>query len=112
MTLRGYCVKKYNKLVRNKIPQIICSEHRKCSVRTLSKSELAMALRKKMSEEANEFERNGDIHELADILEIIHAYLQVKGMEFSVLEQIRIRKKKENGGFSRRLYLIEAEPRQ
>ncbi|MDD5326418.1 MAG: nucleoside triphosphate pyrophosphohydrolase [Phycisphaerae bacterium] len=74
---------KYNKLVRDKVPRLISSEQRNCSVRKLNGSELMMALRKKMLEEAKEFERAGDMDELADILEVIYAYLKAKGIEFS-----------------------------
>ena len=98
---------KHNKLVRDKIPEIIRADGKKCTVRVLEHSEMLNALSKKLREEVDEYLDAHDPEELADILEVIYAAAKCAGLTKAELEQMREAKAEKNGGFRDRLYLIE-----
>ena len=79
----------HNKLVRDKIPEIIEEEGKVCVYRQLEPVELNNALVEKLSEEGGEFLDSLDIEELADILEVIHALIDVNGYSYRDVEKIR-----------------------
>ena len=103
----------YNKLVRDRIPQIIEASGKTCTTRILDPSEHLHEIKTKMQEEALEFQQAANdkdaIEELADILELVHAALDVYGVSFDVLEEVRQHKKDKRGGFAEGIYLIEVE---
>lgn len=100
----------YNKLVRDKIPQIIESSGKQCSVRVLDDVEYDGVLKIKMQEELNEFLESTDLgqqmEELADLLEVVYSFAQSKGIELDELDNIRLKKRNERGGFSNRIMLV------
>ncbi|EON72504.1 nucleoside triphosphate pyrophosphohydrolase [Lysinibacillus sphaericus] len=103
----------YNKLVRDLIPQVIEATGKTCVTRVLEPSELLNEIKAKMQEEALEFQEatspKDAIEELADILELVHTVLDVYGVTYEQIEQIRVQKKEQRGGFSEGIYLIEVE---
>ncbi|MGG4147256.1 nucleoside triphosphate pyrophosphohydrolase [Paenibacillus algorifonticola] len=103
-------MKTYNKLVRDKIPQIIQASGKHCSFRVLNEAEYEKALKEKIQEELNEFLEAGDqqeqLEELADLLEVIYSFAHSKGVGREDMERIRERKKEERGGFYERLWLM------
>lgn len=98
---------KYNKLVRDKIPEIIKSNGQECTVEILSDSQYLEKLELKLDEELAEFHKDKNIEELADLLEVIYAIAQAKGVSFNELENIRIGKQRERGRFSEKILLKE-----
>jgi len=102
-------VKTYNKLVRDGIPEIIKASGGVPKTRILSDAEYNNALAKKLREEADEYIKDPNVKELADILEVIHAILETQGKSFSELENVRKQKAKERGSFSKRLFLETVE---
>lgn len=103
----------YNKLVRDLIPQVMEAEGKTYSIRELEQGEHLEEIKVKMQEEAIEFleavSPKEAIEELADILELIHTAIQMYGVSYEQLEQIRIQKKTQRGGFSKGIYLIEVK---
>ncbi|MBS4224205.1 nucleoside triphosphate pyrophosphohydrolase [Lederbergia citrea] len=103
----------YNKLVRDRIPEIIEANGKSFTTRILDENEYHSELRKKMHEELKEYDAtdsNEDaLEELADLLELIHAATAVHGSDFNQLEAIRQMKAKQRGGFDERIFLIEVE---
>lgn len=103
----------YNKLVRDRIPEVIENTGKSFSTRILDEKEYHSELRKKMHEELKEYEEtvnNEDaLEELADLLELIHAAASVHGATYSQLEEIRKKKAGKRGGFNERIFLIEVE---
>ena len=97
----------YNKLVRDKIPEIICSDGKTCSTKILEREEMITALQNKLAEEVEEFALDARPEELADILEVVFASGELLGCSPADLEAIRLRKRESNGGFSDRIFLIE-----
>ena len=73
----------YNKLVRDKIPQIIEQTGKEFHTRTLNEEEYIVELKKKLNEEISEYQnsRNNEeaMEELADVLEVIHSLAKIHG---------------------------------
>lgn len=102
-------MKKYDKLIRDKIPEIIAAAGKEYEIETLPEPEYLDALKGKLQEELDEYLESGEVEELADLLEVIYAILDYEGVTREELEAIRQKKRDERGGFSKRLLLIEAE---
>ena len=100
--------KVFNKLVRDKIPQIIESNGEVAITRILEKEEYKIELEKKLNEEYNEVLSSSGkdrIEELADMLEIIKCLAE---MENSNLEEvIKVSKQKvlKRGSFKNKIFL-------
>lgn len=96
----------YNKLVRDRIPAIIEGSGRSCEVQVLSEERYLAALTAKLGEELEEFRQDGDLSELADLLEVMHAITRARGSSPEALERMRAEKAQERGGFAQRLWLV------
>ena len=94
---------KYNKLVRDKIPEIIKKSGKHCETKVLSDTEYLNMLDRKLEEELEEY--NKDIEELADLLEVIFAVAEAKGYSLMELEQVRQKKATERGRFKQKILL-------
>lgn len=101
-------MKKYDKLVRDNIPDIIKSKGEECVARIAEQQEYAEKLREKLLEEVNEYLESGDKKELADILEVLHAICETEEMTWEDLEQMREEKLSQRGGFSKKIILEQA----
>jgi predicted house-cleaning noncanonical NTP pyrophosphatase (MazG superfamily) len=98
---------KHNKLVRDKIPEIIAKRGDRPVTHTLGPDAYRQELRRKLQEEVAEFCEWGKVEELADILEVVYALAAVEEVSQFQLEEIRKRKRRERGGFDQRIFLIE-----
>ena len=98
---------KYNKLVRDKIPDLIVGRGGKPVTRILDADAYRWELRRKLQEEVAEFGASGEVEELADVLEVVYALAAAEGVSQFQLEEKRKRKRGERGGFDRRILLIE-----
>ena len=85
-------MKTYNKLVRDKIPEIIESNNETCKTRILDNAEYLQELNKKLKEEMTEYLESGDIEELADLEEVLRAILNAKDCKYEDFEKIRLAK--------------------
>ena len=101
--------KTYHKLVRDKIPEIIENDGKKCITRALSQEEYLKELRRKLDEEVQEYHESGDHEELADILEVVYALATATGCAEDALNTIRREKAQKRGGFSKRILLETVE---
>lgn len=103
----------YNKLVRDRIPEIIERKGKACSTRILDEIEYRNELRAKLREELNEYLEAADdssaMEELADILQLLHALSATHGAGTEQLESIRVEKAAQRGGFKERIFLIEVQ---
>ena len=95
----------YNKLVRDRIPDIISNDRKTAKIREIDGAELRRALVEKLSEEGQEYLEGMKSEELADILEVIHALIESDGSTIEEIERIREIKKEERGGFSKGFFL-------
>jgi predicted house-cleaning noncanonical NTP pyrophosphatase (MazG superfamily) len=121
-----HLMKVYNKLVRDRIPQIIIGNGEKPITRVLNETEYLHELIKKLKEETAELEaelilnKNGLIgqnkskvskalEELADIKEVTIAIREAMGIHAGELEDVRRQKADKNGRFKKRIYLEAVE---
>ncbi len=95
----------HQKLVRDNIPEIIERSGARAVIRRLSDLEYREALNNKLLEEVNEYLADENAEELADIAEVIHAILALKGMTAEAFEALRKQKRAHSGGFETRCFL-------
>ena len=100
---------KYNKAVRDKIPEIIKSSGKNCNIKKLDNSEFLVQLEKKLIEELSEYQKSKDIEELADILDVIYRISELNGVTVDELDKIRSKKEEQRGKFDNNLFLIDAD---
>ena len=99
----------HNKLIRDKIPEIIESSGRTPVIRTLDDTEYLTELDQKLNEECAEYQADKSLEELADMLEVIYAIAVARGSFVEELEQVRRDKADKRGGFAERIYLEKVE---
>ena len=98
---------KYNKLVRDKIPEIITSRGAVPTTHIADGDEYRQKLRAKLEEEVAEFLQDNSAEELADILEVVYALGALIGTDKNDLEIIREKKVQTRGGFQKKIILEE-----
>ena len=97
------------KLVRDRIPEIIRSQGKKCKTRILTDEEYRICLHEKLDEELAEFHIDQNLEELADLMEVILAAVTDLGYTVEDLERTRVEKASKRGGFSGKVYLVDVE---
>ena len=98
---------KYQKLVRDRIPEIIEKQGKQCSCSVLSDEAYLEHLDRKLSEELDEYLEDKSMEELADLLEVMTAVAKARGSSMEEVESIRKRKAAERGGFEKKILLEE-----
>lgn len=101
--------KEYNKLVRDKIPEIIEESGRKQKSRILDEKEYLEALLDKVIEEIGEYRETEDEEELADVFEVLECIVKLKDYEPMHLDYLRMKKREARGSFNDRILLEEVE---
>ena len=99
--------RKYNKLVRDRIPEIIEASGKYCVTEILSDEEYLRMVDAKLDEELAEYHRDQNIEELADLMEVIRACAVARGYTIEELERVRAEKAAERGGFAKKILLEE-----
>ena len=102
-------IKKYNKVIRDKIPEIITESGKKYDLKQLDDASFLAELEKKLIEEVNEYVQSKDVEELADLLEVIYRISELRGVHSDELDEIRKDKAEKRGRFTNNLFLIDAE---
>jgi len=102
-------MKVYNKLVRDKIPDIMRAEGQNPKTRILDKAEYLEALIIKLGEEYEEFKRDRNAEELADLQEVILALADALNIKHSDLAKTYSNKALAKGAFKRRIFLESVE---
>ncbi len=98
---------KYQKLVRDKIPEIIENDGKQCVCSILSDEDYLVLLDKKLSEELGEYLESKSMEELADLLEVMKAVAKARGSSIEEIETIRKKKAEKRGGFEKKILLEE-----
>jgi len=99
---------KYNKLVRDKIPEIIKSKGGVAITHIANDAEYWQKLKEKLQEEVGEFIEAENIEEMADILEVIDAIFNYKKFDEQELKRVKEKKVNERGGFDDKIILEES----
>lgn len=101
-----------NKLVRDNIPNIIRSKGGTCDILVLNDERYRKELIKKMHEEIDEFDKDDNIEELADVYEVLCAIIELKGYRLGCIQREAQEKRMRNGGFSQRYYMSEYDDKK
>ncbi len=99
----------YNKLVRDRIPEIIHQAGRECEVEVMTEAAYHQALRDKLIEEAQEAAEATSqdlLKELADLYEVIDALCAAYQIERSSILAAQEKRRLERGGFDQRFRLL------
>lgn len=99
--------KVYQKLVRDRIPEIIEADGKTCVTETLSDSRYLEMLDAKLAEELAEYQESKSLEELADLLEVMQAVINARGWTWEQLERVRREKAAQRGGFGKKILLKE-----
>jgi len=99
--------KLYNKLVRDRIPEIIETSGKTCTTEILSDADYLRMIDAKLDEELAEYHSDPNIEELADLLEVIRAAAVARGYSLEELERVRDEKAAKRGGFEKKILLKE-----
>jgi predicted house-cleaning noncanonical NTP pyrophosphatase (MazG superfamily) len=100
---------KHNKLVRDKISEIIKNKGAVPLTHIADDEEYWQKLKEKLQEEVDEFLKDWNEEELADILEVIYAICDFKNIDKEKLELLRKKKAEERGGFKDKIILDETK---
>lgn len=100
-------IKVYNKLVRDRIPEIIEADGKKCKIENLSDGDYLKMIDEKLDEELAEYHKEQNIEELADLVEVIYAAAEARGYSIEELEKVRVDKAEKRGVFRKRILLRE-----
>ncbi len=104
----------YNKLIRDRIPEIIEKDGCSYKTRILKQKEYKQELLKKIVEESQEvLETNGNkkelIKEIGDVQEIINYIIKTFNLDKKEIEKIRKKRKKSRGSFDKKIFLEYTE---
>lgn len=102
-------MKVFNKLVRDKIPQIIEANGEQAKIRILDDAEYREELNKKLLEEVAEYSADNNVEELADIVEVVYGILNSMGISIDEFEMVRKAKVEKRGAFMERIFLEETK---
>lgn len=100
---------KYNKLVRDRVPELIEESGRKQVSRTLNEDEYEQALMDKIVEEIEEYRVSKNEEEIADIYEVLDCLVKLKDYEPMHIDYLRLIKREARGSFHKRILLEEVE---
>lgn len=100
---------KKQKLVRDKIPEIIKSQGYKVKYHILSDEEYLNSLYDKLKEEAEELFQDRNLEEIADLYEVLSAILDTKSLSWDDVLRCAQEKKDRKGAFKDKIYLDDYE---
>jgi len=104
----------YNKLIRDKIPQIIEENKQTPIIKKLNEKEFTKELFKKLKEEMWEVVKAKDdkkelMKELSDVYEVIDAIIDLYKLDKDSILKLQEDKRQERGGFKERIFLMSVK---
>jgi|SRR3989338_4901832 len=99
---------RYNKLVRDKIPEYIRKKGGVPITHIADEAEYWGKLKEKLFEEIEEFKKDESVEEFADILEVLEAIADYKRFDRREVERIKEKKTDDRGKFKERIILDES----
>ena len=100
-------ITRYNKLVRDRIPEIIEASGKSCVTEGLPDDDYFKMIDAKLYEELAEYHKDQNIEELADLIEVIYTTAKARGYSLEELERVRAEKAAKRGGFEKKILLKE-----
>lgn len=98
-------MKIYDKLVRDRIPEIIKNSGNHCEVEIVSDEVALEYLYKKLNEEVSELLEDKNLEEIADVVEVLFAIGKKYGYSEEDILNRRAEKKSKSGGFEDNIIL-------
>jgi len=103
-----------NKLVRDKVPQIIRENQQIPTVRKLDDKDFVNELLRKLEEEIQEVigarnDKEELMREISDVYEVIDTIIDLYKLDKSLILELQKKKKRERGEFKERIYLESVE---
>ena len=109
-------MKIYNKLIRDRIPEIIAKDGNTADIIILSEESFKQAIKEKLIEEANEVcdadNRDEVLSELADLQEVMDTIKQMYNINTLEVNTIQAVKALQRGKFEKRLYLKSVKEKE
>ncbi len=102
----------YNKLVRDKIPELIEESGRIYHAKVLSDNEYFEALLDKIVEEIEEFRVSTNEEELADVFEALDCLVQFKDYEPLHIDYLKLIRREARGSFREKVLLIDVDDKE
>jgi hypothetical protein len=99
---------KYNKLIRDKIVEMIKEKGQPVVFHLATNEEYGEKLKEKLMEEVKEFYESESIEEMADILEVIEAINKFKNFDDAEIMRVKDEKAERRGKFEKRIILDES----
>lgn len=99
----------YNKLVRDRIPEIIEQSGKSCTTAVLSDKEYLKMIDAKLNEELAEYHKDQNIEELADQMEVIYAAAKARGYSLEEFERVRAAKAEKRDTFDSKILLVDVK---
>lgn len=99
----------YNKLIRDNNVKLMEDKGCKVCYETLDDKRYGEELDKKLKEEVNEYLADYNIEEMADVMEVIYAILDFRGITMEEVENVRIKKRERKGAFKKKIFLKTVE---
>ncbi|MBD1911948.1 MULTISPECIES: nucleoside triphosphate pyrophosphohydrolase [unclassified Leptolyngbya] len=99
----------FNKLVRDRIPDLIRAAGKTCDTEVLSETDYRQALRAKLIEEAQEVATAQDedlITELADVQEVLMALMAAYKISPETVRKTQMLRREARGSFRQRIRLL------
>ncbi len=100
-------IRKYNKLIRDNIPEITRSTGGIPKVHIAWEKEFQEKLKEKLFEEIDEFFEERNVWEMADIFEVLYVLWKEYKIDFAEVEEVRKKKLEKVGGFEKKIILEE-----
>lgn len=94
-----------NKLVRDRIPEIMIAQGKKPEISTVSGKEYLFRLFEKLREESEELIKDQTAEEVADVIEVLKAICEYKDFDWDQIEKIRVQKALEKGAFKKKFVI-------
>lgn len=98
-------MKIYDKLVRDRIPEIIENSGNHCEIEVVSDEVALEYLYKKLNEEVNELLEDKNLEEIADVMEVLFAIGKKYGYSEEDILNRRTDKRAKSGGFEGNIIL-------
>ena len=87
----------FDKLLRDEIPRIIKENEETPITHSVEGEEYSERLDEKLAEKVTEYLESGEVKELADILEVLHAIREERGVSLESLRNKRRQKAEQRG---------------
>ena len=100
-------MKKYDKLVRDKIPAIIKENGKKCKTKSLKPEDIEKYYRAKVLEEMDELFEDPCPEEMADLMEVVDCLRRALKLSIEDVIEVKHTKRQERGGFEKGIILRE-----